>query len=181
MMQDKLLIWKCRRGSREALRQIYEKYHVDLLKLATVLTGQAPIADDIVHDVFVQFARSVSRMSLTGSLKGYLTTSTVNRVRNQRRDQRRRGERGLDAASALPAATARPDQWAIVSEQLERLSGAMAQLPYEQREVITLHVHSGMTFRRIAKWQNTSISTVQGRYRYGIEKLRSLVNGELSK
>lgn len=181
MMQDKLLIWKCRRGSRQALRQVYEKYHADLLKLATVLTGQADTADDIVHDVFVQFARSVARMSLTGSLKGYLTTSTLNRVRNHRRDQRRRGERGLDEAAAVPAATPRPDQWAIMSERLERLSHAMAELPYEQREVITLRMESGMTFRRIARWQNTSISTVQGRYRYGIDKLRSLVNGELSK
>ena len=181
MMQDKLLIWKCKRGSREALRQIYEKYHVDLLKLAIVLTGQAHSADDIVHDVFVQFARSVSRMSLSGSLKGYLTTSTVNRVRNFHRDQCRRGERGLDEAAALPAATRRPDQWAIMSERLERLTQAMAELPYEQREVITLHLHSGLTFRRIARWQNTSISTVQGRYRYGIDKLRSLVNGERSK
>ena len=33
-MDDKRLIWRCRRGSRDALRQIYEKYHVDLLKLA---------------------------------------------------------------------------------------------------------------------------------------------------
>ena len=38
MMEDKRLIWQCRRGSRDALRQIYEKYHVDLLKLAVVLT-----------------------------------------------------------------------------------------------------------------------------------------------
>ncbi len=180
-MEDKLLIWKCKRGSRDALRRIYEKYHTDLLKLAIVLTGQAHSADDVVHDVFVQFARSVPRISLTGSLKGYLLRSTVNRVRNLHRDRCRRSECGLDDAAALPATTRRPDQWAIVSEQLERLSGAMAQLPYEQREVITLHMQSGMTFRRIARWQKTSISTVQGRYRYGIDKLRSLLNGERSE
>jgi RNA polymerase sigma-70 factor (ECF subfamily) len=180
MMEDRLLIWRCKQGSREALRQVYEKYHANLLKLAIVLTGQSHAADDIVHDVFVQFIRSISRMSLAGSLKGYLTVSTVNRVRNYRRDQSRRDECGLDEADALPAQTARPDHWAIASEQLERLRDAMVQLPYEQREVIALHLQSGLTFRRIAKWQKTSISTVQGRYRYGIDKLRSLVDGERS-
>jgi RNA polymerase sigma-70 factor (ECF subfamily) len=180
MMEDKLLIWKCRRGSREALRQVYEKYHADLLKLAIFLTGQAHVADDVVQDVFVQFVRSVPRLSLAGSLRGYLIASTVNRVRNHRRDHCRRGERGLDEAAAL-AATPRPDQWAVMSEQLERVSSAMARLPYEQREAVILHLQSGMTFRSIARWQRTSISTVQGRYRYGIDKLRSLVNGELSK
>jgi len=180
-MEDKLLIYKCKQGSRQALRQIYEKYHVPLLKLAIVLTGRPYSADDIVHDVFVQFARSIPRLSLAGSLKAYLTTSTVNRVRNYRRDQRRRGERSLEDAATLAAKTPRPDHWAIMGERLEHLSSAMAQLPYEQREVITLRMQSGMTFRRIARYQNTSISTVQGRYRYGIDKLRSLIDGERSK
>jgi RNA polymerase sigma-70 factor (ECF subfamily) len=180
MMEDKLLIWKCRRGGRDALRQIYEKYYIDLLKLAIVLTGEANAAQDIVHDVFVRFAQSVPRISLRGSLKAYLIVSTINRVRDHRRDKQRRGGQGLEDAAALPSQTRQPDQWAILSEQLERLRRAMAQLPYEQREAVTLHLQAGMTFRRIARRQNTSISTAQGRYRYGIEKLRSLLNGELS-
>jgi len=57
----------------------------------------------------------------------------------------------------------------------------MACLPYEQREVITLRIEANMTFRRIAALQRTSISTVNGRYRYGIEKLRSLLNSEVKK
>jgi len=180
MMEDKLLIWKCKRGSREALRQIYEKYHRDLLKVAMVLTGEAHTAEDIVHDVFVKFAGSVPRLSLRNSLKGYLVVGTLNGVRDHRRKQRRHGERSLDNGAAAASAIRRPDQWVILSEQLERLSEAIARLPYEQREVVALHVQSGLTFRSIARWQKTSISTVQGRYRYGIEKLRSALNGELS-
>jgi DNA-directed RNA polymerase specialized sigma24 family protein len=52
-MEDQRLIRQCRRGRREALRRIYDKYHVDLLKLAMVLTGEVHTAEDIVHDVFV--------------------------------------------------------------------------------------------------------------------------------
>jgi len=180
MMEDKLLVWKCKRGSRDALRRIYEKYHVDLLKLAVVLTGDANTAQDIVHDVFVRFAQSIRRLGLTGSLKGYLVVSTANRVRDQRRDTLRRSEQGLEQADALPSGAPQPEQWAVLSEQLEHLRQAMAQLPYEQREAVALHAQTGMTFRSIARRQNTSVSTVQGRYRYGIEKLRSLLNGECS-
>ena len=87
----------------------------------------------------------------------------------------------MDGAAALASPVRPPEQWAILDERLERLRLAMVKLPYEQREVITLHMQSGMTFRRIAQRQNTSTSTVQGRYRYGIDKLRSLLNGELSE
>ncbi len=38
-----------------------------------------------------------------------------------------------------------------------------------------------MKFKAIAKLQQTSINTVQSRYRYGIDKLRSLLNCETEK
>jgi RNA polymerase sigma-70 factor (ECF subfamily) len=178
-MEDRLLIWQLRRGSREALRRTYDKYHSDLLKIAVVLTGGISAAEDVVQDVFTKFAQSSGRLALSGSLRSYLITSTVNGVRNLRRYHCRHETQSLAEADCLPSTEKRPEQWAVMSEQLEYLSAAMASLPYEQREVITLRIEADMTLRKIAQLQKTSISTVQGRYRYGIEKLRSLLNGEI--
>jgi len=180
-MEDKLLIWRFKRGNRDALRRIYDKYHGHLLKLAVVLTHDPDTAEDIVQDVFVHFAQSASRFGLSGSLRSYLTTSTFNGVRNHRRGRRRRHVENLDKAEHVPATARRPDQWAVLSERLAHLSSAMACLPEEQREVITLRIEANMTFRQIAGLQETSVSTVNARYRYGIEKLRSLLNGEVNQ
>jgi RNA polymerase sigma-70 factor (ECF subfamily) len=136
-------------------------------------------AEDVVQDVFCKMGRTRERLSLTGSLKGYLITCTVNRIRNLHRDRARHAEQPLEKAEACCSVQRSPDQWAMVSEQLECLRAAMGQLPYEQREVLMLRMHSDLTFRQIARIQETSVSTVQGRYRYGIDKLRSLLNGEL--
>ena len=57
----------------------------------------------------------------------------------------------------------------------------MARLPYEQKEVVMLHLHGGMMFKHIAKSQHVSINTVQSRYRYALDKLRSLLNGEMTE
>jgi RNA polymerase sigma-70 factor (ECF subfamily) len=179
VMEDKLLIWKFRLGSREALRRIYDKYHADILKIAVVLTGGMNTAEDIVQDVFTKFAERTGRFTLSGSLRNYLITSTINGVRNMHRDDIRHKTQNLDEADGLPSGQRQPDQWAVLSEQLERLSCAMAGLPYEQREVITLRMEADMTLRKIAAMQKTSVSTVQARYRYGIEKLRSLLNSEV--
>jgi len=51
-------------------------------------------------------------------------------------------------------------------------------LPYEQREVIGLRMEMDMTFGQIAAVQGVSSDTAKGRYRYGMEKLRSLMDGE---
>ncbi len=89
MIEDKLLILKFKQGRHEALRQIYDKYKVELLRLAVVLIGDVNTAEDMVHDVFVKFARSADRIKLTGNLKNYLVTSVINRVRNHLRDSNR--------------------------------------------------------------------------------------------
>ena len=181
MIEDRLLILGLRRGHAQALRQVYDKYKVALLRLAVVLAGDAHTAEDIVHDVFVRFAQSADRIGLTGSLRSYLTTSVVNRVRNHVRDGRRHGETTLDQADLQLSPEPGPPQWAILSEELASLSEALKQLPYEQREVVCCHVQMGLPLRRIAALQNVPLNTVKGRYRYGIEKLRVLLDGKVER
>ncbi|MHC4284748.1 MAG: sigma factor-like helix-turn-helix DNA-binding protein, partial [Planctomycetota bacterium] len=74
-----------------------------------------------------------------------------------------------------------PEQMAIASEELQRVGRAMFRLSYEQREIIILRLQGGMRFRAIARSQGVSINTIQSRYRYGLNKLRSLLNGEAEK
>jgi len=179
MIEDTVLIWKFKLGEKDALRRIYAKYKNDLLKLAVALLGDVNTAEDVVQDVFVTFAQSAERIRPAGNLRKYLLTCVANRIRNLRRDGKRRETESLDAATGLSSDSRRPEQWAMLTEALQQLSGAMAQIPYEQREVVALYVEGNITFRQIAKIQNVSINTVQGRYRYGIIRLRSMLNGEL--
>jgi RNA polymerase sigma-70 factor (ECF subfamily) len=178
MLEDEWLKWKFRRGSREALARIYEKYLDSLLTLAMGLLNDASEAQDIVHDVFVSFAKSAPSFGLRGSLSGYLATSVVNRVRDHRR-RRRRQALGRDAEPHILAHAPEPDQMVVFNEEAARLNEAVAQLPDDQREVVILRLTAGMKFQDIAKLQQVSTNTVQGRYRYGLSRLRTLVNGEV--
>ena len=178
MLEDKLLILKFNRGNREALRSIYERYKDDLVTLAAALLIDIASAEDVVHDVFVGFIESSHKFRLTGSLKSYLATCVANNARNRNKAGRR--HQNVKAGTVMTD-TNRPDAAAMFGEELRRLSLALRQLPYEQREVLLLHSYSGMKFKAIAKQQNVSINTVQGRYRYATDKLRSMLNGEVDK
>jgi RNA polymerase sigma-70 factor (ECF subfamily) len=178
MLEDKLLVWKFNCGDTDALRRIYEKYQVDLLKVATALLNDKSAVEDVVHDVFTSFAQTVGRFRLSGSLKGYLSICIANRARDENRAVLRRGTVSLDRPQTLPPDQNRPDKSAMRGELSERLAHAMAELPYEQREVIILHLQSKMRFRQIAKGKGLSLNTVLSRYRYGLNKLRSILNGE---
>ncbi len=151
-----------------------------MLTLAVSLLNDIGTAEDVVHDVFVSFAQSAEKLRLNGNLKGYLTTCVANLARDRIRAKRRQAI-GLDKAEPTILDLNNPLHSLIGDEQLKRLSDAMAQLPYEQREVITLHLQGEITFKAIAKSQNISINTIQSRYRYGLDKLRSLLDSEVEK
>ena len=180
MLEDKLLILKFNRGSREALQSIYEKYKDDLVTLAAALLIDVNLAEDVVHDVFVSFIESANKFRLTGSLKGYLATCVANNARNKIKANIRHQAVNQEEAEQ-PAYLNIPENRAIFGEELRQLSWALEQLPFEQREVLILHSYSGLKFSTIAKQQKISINTVQGRYRYAMDKLRSLLNSEVQK
>jgi len=68
---------------------------------------------------------------------------------------------------------------AMVQEERERLLMALAELPDEQREAVLLHLHGGLKFREIANVQGVAAKTAESRYRYGIDRLRFLLNGQV--
>jgi len=177
-MEDKLLIYRCKRGSREALTRIYAKYKADLLLLAMALLNDRTAAEDVVHDVFVSFVQGLDDFRLTGSLKGFLLTCVANCARNFNKAERRRGQvaTGVNETTSQYAAT--PLESIACNEQVERLSSTLGELPFEQREVVMMHLQASMTFSAIARARGISPNTAKSRYRYGIDRLRSLLNGE---
>ena len=178
MLDDRLLVSKFNRGDTDALRRIYGKYRDDLLKVAAALLNEPDGVEDVLHDVFVSFAQTVGRFRLSGSLKGYLSICVANRARDRNRAMQRQRTVSLDEAEPLGPTKSRPDQSAARGEMFSNLNCAMARLPYEQREVIVLHLQGKMKFRQIARSQGVSVNTVQSRYRYGLDKLRSILDGE---
>jgi len=179
MLNDMLLIWRFRLGDSAALATIYVDHRQNLLRIAAGLLNQTSLAEDIVHDVFVQLAQSPEKVRLRGNLRSFLATCVVNRVRDANKAAQRRRTGGLEEAEAVVSDHPEPERWIIANERFTRLNNALAELPYEQREAVLLHLQAGMKFRDIAKSQEVSINTVQSRYRYGLERLRSILDGEV--
>lgn len=177
-MTDSLRMKRRKEVSRDALRDIYEKYRDSLLILGIALSHDVNIAEDAVHDVFVAFAGNFEGFKLSGNMKAYLAKCVANRVRDLIRKKRSQSL-NPQQASPEPQDSSEPGRLIICNEQLRILSSALAMLPHEQREVIVLHIHGQMRFKAIAKSLGISANTVKGRYRYGIRKLRSILNSEI--
>jgi len=180
MIEDRLLIWKCKQGNRAAFRRIYEKYEGDLRTMAANLLDDKTAAEDVVHDVFISLLRVADRFELRSSLAGYLKTSVANRARDYRRKKRPQTVAANDAEQVTSNCSG-PVHLVIQSELSQQLDSAMSRLPYEQREAIILYLHGRMKFKTIAELQKVSIKTAHTRYRAGLDGLKSMLNSELEE
>lgn len=176
MFEDTQLVTRLRNGDREALCRIYEKYGDSLLALAVGIVRDRGLAEDVLHDVFLAFVRDIHGFVLTGKLKRYLARCVANRAIDLWRSRKNRTV-DLDRVDPVETDTPLPYQAAEKQEELRKLDDALDQLPTEQRQVIMMHIHGQMGYRQIALCQGVSINTIQGRYRYGMKKLKSLLIG----
>ena len=175
MLDDRILIWQFNRRQGRAAHRIYERYKHDLVTLAVSLLTDVSLAEDVVHDVFVGFLGSAGRFRLTGSLKGYLCTCVANAARNCNKSERRRRCESLDGSRPYAGQGSQPESRVWLNEEFLRLAHALEQLPYEQREALVLRVYGDLTFPVVAAQQGVSVSTAKGRFRYALDKMRSLM------
>ncbi len=68
-----------------------------------------------------------------------------------------------------------PIKQIVLNEQIDEVLKALDQLPEEQREVVALRIYADQRFPAIAMHQGVSVNTAEGRFRYAMTKLRSLL------
>jgi RNA polymerase sigma-70 factor (ECF subfamily) len=176
MSQEHAWLDRLRTGDRAALRQIYDEHKRTLLTVAASMLADPHAAEDCLHEVFVRFAGDASRIRARSDLRSYLLASIANQARDmlRKRHQTTVGRCDTDSIDRLPIDND-PSRQMQIDERLRGVMHAMSQLSQEQREVVALHLQGEMTFATIADVQRISINTVQSRYRYGIDRLKSLL------
>jgi len=166
-------------GDISALQEMYDLYKKDMMTLATGLLFDKTMAEDALHEVFTKLIGLQGRMRIKSTLRGYLLQAMANEARTLNRIKDRRNSVDRSELHSSPPDVERPDDAAEYTERCQRLKLALAELPYEQREVVLLRHYGQVKFKAIAKCQGVSMSAVQARYRYGLNRLRSLLGGNL--
>jgi RNA polymerase sigma-70 factor (ECF subfamily) len=158
-------------GDPEAFAALYDRLAVRLFNTARTMTDSLPDAEDTVHDVFVELARSRDRLARITDLDAYIFTMLRHAV------SRRRRRRDVDRRAIDTVARRRAEAGSFTTQPVgladDTLITAVATLPPAQREVLSLKIDGGLTFAEIAAVIGTSINTAASRYRYAIENIRA--------
>jgi len=124
-------------------------------------------AEDVVQETFLAL---MQLQAPPAKARHYCMRAFRNRALNYRRSLWRRLTREWESLRWFEK---NPDETPAERAAMERL----AELPVEQREAIVLKVWQGCTFEEIGSLLDISPNTAAGRYRYGIQKIKSKLEG----
>jgi RNA polymerase sigma-70 factor (ECF subfamily) len=147
----------------------------ELVHFAYCRLHNLPDAEDVVQDVLVQAYAAREKFRGVLRVRPYLYKMVANRCIDQLRKRQRSGpalDESYAAGLAAPPATGEHEEEARQLRQIEDLIG---RLPADQAEVMRLRVFAGLPFASIAAVMGARVPTIKSRFRYGVERLRSIL------
>ncbi len=161
------LILQMANGDVNAMGEFYELAKNDVYAYALSKTANVTEAEDITQDTFVQIWKNAKLYQAMGKPLAWVFTIELNRIRRMYDTNKR--FRPLD--ECVREEKSQTDFSQNV-ENSEFISQVMAVLSEEEREIIILHVVSGLKHREIANLIQKPLSTVLSKYNRALKKLR---------
>jgi RNA polymerase sigma-70 factor (sigma-E family) len=153
------------------LGDLYVRHAPEGIRLAFLLTGDRPLAEDLVHEAFARLVGRLRHLRDPGAFSAYLRRTIVNLSTSHFR--RRRVERAyLERSARAPEAETNPN------EQLDAtMHEALLRLPERQRAAIVLRFYEDLSDVQTAEILRCSPGTVRSLVSRGMKTLRSELEG----
>jgi RNA polymerase sigma-70 factor (sigma-E family) len=156
--------------ARYGVSLLFRQHHAGLVRLALLLVGDQPTAEDVVQDVFARLCTRSLLPAGDGSLT-YVRAAVLNGCRSTLRHRAvvRRVTRWHDPQATGTQGSAEHE--VILAEDRREVLAALATLPARRREVLVLRYWLGLSEREIADVLGISTGTVKSTAARGIAAL----------
>lgn len=171
---DRALIERWRDGDERAATAIVER-HAPALARYAVRLGVTDDVEDVVQDTFIRAFAALDGFRSDSALRTWLFTIERRLVIDRRRSAARRGRdvevedehavSGYDALDSL-----------VADEMSLRMNSALAQLSRMQREVFTLRVQEGRSYREIAQILGSSEGASRVHYHNAMRAVKEFLD-----
>lgn len=173
-ISDPQLLQQIGSGQLPALTELYQRHASTLLGLLVRIVPQKPDAEDLLQEVFMQVWRDASKFSPE---RGQPLVWMALIARSRALDHLRKSKRLPKPTACTETAPA----WEKETDALETaehgglVRGALAKLPSEQSEPISMAFYDGLTHKEIAQLQGLPLGTIKTRIRQGMLRMRDIL------
>ena len=163
------------RGGREAaMAQLYDRYSSIVYSVALRVLGDTGAAEDVMQEIFMQLWRKPESFDASrGSLAAWLAVI----ARHRAIDALRKRKPEADISDVVIALDFDLEEEAGRKLAIEKVRGALAGMPAEQRRAVELAFFEGMTHSEVAAKTGEPLGTVKTRIRSALQSLRKVMAG----
>jgi RNA polymerase sigma-70 factor (ECF subfamily) len=158
---------RAREGNAGAFRELVDRSHETVFRLAAALTGDRDEAADVVQETYIRAWEEIGGLRDGAAVTGWLARIARNVAHDRRRGFWSRLRAPLSPAHEDRAGRERAAPGADATlEEAERARGvreAMARLPEKHRVVLALREIEGMTYEEVAAALGVPVGTVESR------------------
>lgn len=168
------LIQRWRRGDERAARTLVERHAESLARFAAS-QGVREDVDELVQDTFVRAFGAIESFRADSSFRTWLFTIERRLMLDRRRAQRRRrDDTEVDERDAATAYNALDGM--VADEMAQRIRAVVAKLSPMQRDVFTLRVTEGLSYKEISDVLGTTEGAARVHYHNAVQAVRELLD-----
>ncbi len=165
------LVDDAKAGDVHAFGQLFDHFSGPIYRYIVSRVNRPSDAEDLTQTVFVKALEALPRYQSRGiPFGGWLFRLARNTVIDFVRTRHEHVE--LDALIERSGADPRPDEVALIREEVDAVGAALAALTEEQREAIALRFFAGLSAREAAAAMGKQEGTIRGLQFRAIAALR---------
>ena len=201
--EDLRIVAALRAGDERVFRELVERYHASLIRVALMYVRTRAVAEEVVQDTWIGVLQSLPRFEGRSSLRTWIFRILANQARSRAKREARSvpfsalagdddASPAVDPDRFLPADhpavpghwaspprswAARPEDELLGRETRERISAAIDALPAAQRTVISLRDVEGWSSEEVCDL----LAISEGNQRVLLHRARSKVRAALEE
>jgi RNA polymerase sigma-70 factor (ECF subfamily) len=164
---------RIRQGSEAAFETLFRRYCDPLCTFAEGFVETAPVAEDLVHDVFCDIWDRRADFEPKGAVKAYLYRAVRNKALNTIERRRVRREWVTEKKYDLTPSSMEATRAAEYRELQEAVKHAIVELTERQRTVYRLVRHQHLSYAEVATVLDISEKTVENHMGRALKRLRA--------
>jgi RNA polymerase sigma-70 factor (sigma-E family) len=146
---------------------LFAGHHLGLVRLALLMVGDLPTAEDVVQDAFARTHAGRRRLRDPDRALAYIRSAVLNGCRSVLRRRSVAFRRPLPYEVPIWSA----ESAAMISEDRREVCRALSGLPRRQREAIVLRYYFDLSHQEIADAMGVGASTVRSAITRGLAAL----------
>ena len=172
--RDQELIARWKAGDERAATELVERHAPALARFA-VSSGERNDVDELVQDTFVRAFNSLDGFRGDSSFRTWLFTIQRRLLLDRRRSEKRR--RDKDELQEDDASTEYDALDSVVADETQkRLQAAVKRLSPTQREVFSLRIAEGMSYKEIADAVGTTEGAARVHYHNAMRAVKEFLD-----